>query len=113
MTGRGGARKRQVNPELLSDEEYVLKRQRNNDAVNRHTFETRQKKRQEETDTSLRVEELRNENMQLERKVEGLQKELDFLKEMFVAYAANNRKKWNGSDEPSEGPSSSKAAPSN
>ncbi|VDM38843.1 unnamed protein product [Toxocara canis] len=65
MTGRGGARKRQVNPELLSDEEYVLKRQRNNDAVNR----TRQKKRQEETDTSMRVEELRNENTQLERKV--------------------------------------------
>ncbi|KHN83877.1 Neuroguidin [Toxocara canis] len=99
MTGRGGARKRQVNPELLSDEEYVLKRQRNNDAVNR----TRQKKRQEETDTSMRVEELRNENTQLERKVEGLQKELDFLKEMFVAYAANNRKKGTGSEEGSSG----------
>uniref|UniRef100_A0A914R979 BHLH domain-containing protein n=1 Tax=Parascaris equorum TaxID=6256 RepID=A0A914R979_PAREQ len=35
MTGRGGARKRQVNSELINDEEYVLKRQRNNDAVNR------------------------------------------------------------------------------
>ncbi|VDD84901.1 unnamed protein product [Enterobius vermicularis] len=52
-------------------------------------FRTRQKKRQEESDTSKRVEELRKENEQLERKVEGLQKELAVLKEMFVAYAAN------------------------
>uniref|UniRef100_A0A914ZPH6 BZIP domain-containing protein n=1 Tax=Parascaris univalens TaxID=6257 RepID=A0A914ZPH6_PARUN len=105
MTGRGGARKRQVNSELINDEEYVLKRQRNNDAVNR----TRQKKRQEETDTSIRVEELRNENTQLEKKVEGLQKELDFLKEMFVAYAANSRRKGSALDKDDGGASASSA----
>ncbi|KAL3998961.1 Basic region leucine zipper family protein [Acanthocheilonema viteae] len=71
----------------LSDEEYILKRKRNNDAVNR----TRQKKRREETDTLLRVEHLRKENVELEKKVEGLQKELSFLKEMLVAYATSSR----------------------
>lgn len=35
MAGRGGARKRLANPDKLSDDEYLLKRQRNNDAVNR------------------------------------------------------------------------------
>ncbi|VDN23842.1 unnamed protein product [Gongylonema pulchrum] len=88
MSRRGGARKRPSDADKLSDEEYMLKRQRNNDAVNR----TRQKKRQEEANTMVRVEELRKENADLERKVEGLQKELSFLKEMFVAYASSRRR---------------------
>ncbi|KAF8366888.1 cebp-2 [Pristionchus pacificus] len=70
------------------DQDYRVKRARNNEAVNR----TRQKKKQEEVDTSLKVETLRVENSALERKVESLQKELSFLKEMFMAYA----KKENG-----------------
>ncbi|VDN04015.1 unnamed protein product [Thelazia callipaeda] len=77
----------------LKDEEYILKRKRNNDAVNR----TRQKKRQEEINTLMRVDQLRKENAELERKVEGLQKELSFLKEMFVVYANSNRGKPNTS----------------
>ncbi|VDM92475.1 unnamed protein product [Onchocerca ochengi] len=92
---RGTTRKRVVNDdEKLNDEEYILKRKRNNDAVNR----TRQKKRREETDTILRVEHLRKENVELEKKVEGLQKELSFLKEMFVAYATNSRSKSNANE---------------
>uniref|UniRef100_A0A0R3RG01 BZIP domain-containing protein n=1 Tax=Elaeophora elaphi TaxID=1147741 RepID=A0A0R3RG01_9BILA len=85
----GAARKRVVScdGDKLSDEEYILKRKRNNDAVNR----ARQKKRREETDTMLRVEHLRKENVELEKKVEGLQRELSFLKEMFVAYATGSR----------------------
>ncbi|CAI4230183.1 unnamed protein product [Auanema sp. JU1783] len=79
------------------DETYLQKRQRNNEAVNR----TRQKKRQEETETTAKVEELRQENEQLERKVESLQKELTFLKEMFVAYANGNKNKPK-EDEPSK-----------
>ncbi|CAJ0571268.1 unnamed protein product, partial [Mesorhabditis spiculigera] len=71
------------------DEEYRMKRQKNNEAVNR----TRQKKREEETNTTKRVDELRKENAELERKVESLQNELKFLKEMFVAYAAGNKRK--------------------
>ncbi|EFO24660.1 hypothetical protein LOAG_03829 [Loa loa] len=87
----GATRKRVVacDNDKLNDEEYILKRKRNNDAVNR----TRQKKRLEETDTMLRVEHLRKENVELEKKVEGLQKELSFLKEMFVAYATGSRAK--------------------
>jgi CCAAT/enhancer binding protein (C/EBP) gamma len=88
MPGRGGQRKRSSEADVNA-EEYVMKRQRNNEAVTR----TRVKKRQEETDTTQRVEELRTENTQLERKVEGLQKELSFLKEMFVAYASGDKKK--------------------
>ncbi|MFH4975577.1 hypothetical protein AB6A40_002286 [Gnathostoma spinigerum] len=105
MTGRGGARKRTTDPEKLANEEYVQKRKRNNDAVNR----TRQKKRQEECKTTKRVEELRAENAQLERKVEGLQTELKFLKDMFVAYAKNSRGKADDSkgDDTGLGPSSS------
>lgn len=38
MSRRGGARKRPSDVEKLSDEEYILKRQRNNDAVNRFIF---------------------------------------------------------------------------
>ncbi|MCP9260565.1 Basic region leucine zipper [Dirofilaria immitis] len=84
--------------EKLNDEDYILKRKRNNDAVNR----TRQKKRREETDTILRVEHLRKENIELEKRllfVEGLQKELSFLKEMFVAYATSSRAKSSANEE--------------
>uniref|UniRef100_A0A914W4F6 BZIP domain-containing protein n=1 Tax=Plectus sambesii TaxID=2011161 RepID=A0A914W4F6_9BILA len=88
MPGRGGQRKRLSEAEV-NTEDYAMKRQRNNDAVTR----TRTKKRQEESETVQRVEELRAENTQLERKVEGLQKELSFLKEMFVAYASGDKKK--------------------
>lgn len=69
----GGARKRLIEADLTSNDdasynitttdEYALKRQRNNAAVNK----TRQKKRQEEIDTQKRVQQLRNENEKLER----------------------------------------------
>ncbi|KAF8383155.1 hypothetical protein PRIPAC_72297 [Pristionchus pacificus] len=70
------------------DKDYREKRARNNEAVNR----TRQKKKQEEMDISTKVKTLLVENSALERKVESLQKELSFLKEMHTAYA----KKENG-----------------
>jgi hypothetical protein len=35
MSGRGGARKRGSNREKEGDEDYALKRQKNNEAVNR------------------------------------------------------------------------------
>lgn len=49
--------------EALPEEEYALKRQRNNVAVNK----TRQKKKQEEFDTIKRVKQLREENAALEK----------------------------------------------
>jgi len=69
------------------DDEYIMKRQRNNAAVNK----TRQKKRQEEQETSKRVYELREENTRLERKLESMKRELDLLKEMVVACAAGKK----------------------
>jgi len=69
------------------DEEYIMKRQRNNAAVNK----TRQKKRAEEQETSKRVYELREENTRLERKLESMKRELDLLKEMVVACAAGKK----------------------
>ncbi|GMT00192.1 hypothetical protein PENTCL1PPCAC_22368 [Pristionchus entomophagus] len=82
--------------EIPENDEYRLKRARNNEAVNR----TRQKKKEEEVNTSVKVETLRMENSALERKVESLQKELSFLKEMFMAYA----KKENGAASTSQQP---------
>lgn len=57
-----------ITPEPIPDEDYALKRQRNNAAVNK----TRQKKRQEEQHTQSRVQKLRDENTQLERFVGAL-----------------------------------------
>ncbi|KAE9420704.1 hypothetical protein Angca_006397, partial [Angiostrongylus cantonensis] len=83
MTGRKRSNVRSAAME--QDEQYIEKRRRNNEAVNR----TREKKRLEESETARRVEELRKENERLERQVESLQKELSFLKEMFVAEYAS------------------------
>jgi len=69
------------------DDDYALKRQRNNAAVNK----TRQKKRQEELSTQRRVQQLKDENAVLERKLESMRRELDLLKEMVVACAAGRR----------------------
>ncbi|KAI6177191.1 BZIP domain-containing protein [Aphelenchoides bicaudatus] len=66
-------------------EEYAMKRQRNNAAVNK----TRQKKRQEEFDTVKRVKQLREENAALEKTVESLRHELGLLKEMVLSFASN------------------------
>jgi len=67
--------------------EYILKRRRNNVAVNK----TRQKKRNEEVETSKRVQELREENANLERQLESMRRELQLLKEMVVACATGKR----------------------
>ncbi|CAD5215222.1 unnamed protein product [Bursaphelenchus okinawaensis] len=71
----------------VSDDDYVMKRQRNNAAVNK----TRQKKRQEEVETVKRVHELREENKNLERTVETLRNELNLLKEMVLSFASQNK----------------------
>ncbi|KAI1726107.1 basic region leucine zipper domain-containing protein [Ditylenchus destructor] len=69
------------------DDDYAMKRQRNNAAVNK----TRQKKRQEEQITQARVQELKDENTKLERKLESMRRELELLKEMVVACASGRR----------------------
>ncbi|GMT27143.1 hypothetical protein PFISCL1PPCAC_18440 [Pristionchus fissidentatus] len=84
---------------MVGEEDYRQKRARNNEAVNR----TRQKKKQEEVDTSVKVDSLRMENSALERKVESLQKELSFLKEMFMAYAKKENGAGAAPSQPSNG----------
>uniref|UniRef100_A0A1I7Z9M8 BZIP domain-containing protein n=1 Tax=Steinernema glaseri TaxID=37863 RepID=A0A1I7Z9M8_9BILA len=74
------------------DDDYQLKRQRNNAAVNK----TRQKQRAVEDTTMKKVRAMRKENADLERQVESLQQELKFLKEMFVAYASKSKEAGGG-----------------
>ncbi|XP_044265317.1 CCAAT/enhancer-binding protein gamma-like isoform X1 [Tribolium madens] len=74
-------------PESGEDsDEYRKKRDRNNLAVKR----SRVKSKQKTQETLNRVTKLRNENTVLEEKVKTLTKELGFLKELFIAHAANN-----------------------
>lgn len=65
MNGSPSLNSKQNSPveSILQDDEYIMKRQRNNAAVNK----TRQKKRQEEMNTQSRVQQLRDENERLER----------------------------------------------
>jgi len=64
-------------------EEYRKLRERNNEAVKKSR--TRTKLRTQ--GTLEKVEKLRNENCKLEERIDGLKKELDLLKELFVSHA--------------------------
>lgn len=58
-------------------------RERNNEAVKKSRTRTRMR-----TQSTLdKVEKLRAENSKLEDRIEGLKKELDLLKELFVSHA--------------------------
>ncbi len=61
---------------------------------------SRVKSKQKTQETMSRVNQLRQENSVLEEKVKSLTKELSFLKELFLAHAANNidSSKFNGID---------------
>jgi CCAAT/enhancer binding protein (C/EBP) gamma len=64
-------------------EEYRKLRDRNNEAVKKSR--TRTKLRTQ--NTLDKVEKLRGENTKLEDRIEGLKKELELLKELFVSHA--------------------------
>ncbi|CAG0893016.1 unnamed protein product [Darwinula stevensoni] len=66
-------------------DEYLKKRQRNNEAVKKSREKT--KKRTEEIAT--KVEELRQENEKLESDIQILSKELGFLKDILIAHAGS------------------------
>lgn len=76
-----------VNRVLLSkdSEEYRLRRERNNAAVKR----SRHKSKQKNLETQKRVDQLRNENNVLEKRVEALTRELCFMKQIFVPRSKN------------------------
>jgi len=70
-------------------EEYRKLRERNNEAVKKSR--TRTKLRTQ--GTLEKVEKLRNENCKLEERIDGLKKELDLLKELFVSHAGTKSMK--------------------
>jgi len=64
-------------------EEYRKLRERNNEAVKKSRTRTKMR-----TQATLeKVEKLRQENSNLEGKIDGLKKELDLLKELFMSHA--------------------------
>lgn len=69
--------------QFRTDNEIINYRERNNEAVKKSRTRTRLR-----TQSTLdKVEKLRSENGKLEDRIEGLKKELDLLKELFVSHA--------------------------
>ncbi|KAK4025681.1 hypothetical protein OUZ56_014732 [Daphnia magna] len=70
-------------------EEYRKLRDRNNEAVKKSRTRTKLR-----TQSTLdKVEKLRDENTKLEDRIEGLKKELELLKELFVSHAGTKSMK--------------------
>lgn len=71
-----------VNRMILSknSQEYRERRERNNAAVKKSRFKSKQKT----LETQKRVDQLKDENSQLERRVESLTRELNFMRNIFV-----------------------------
>lgn len=63
-----------------SSDEYRQRRERNNAAVKKSRFKSKQKT----LETQKRVDQLKDENRQLERRVEALSRELNFMRTIFV-----------------------------
>lgn len=63
-----------------SSEEYRQRRERNNAAVKKSRFKSKQKT----LETQKRVDQLKKENSDLDRRVETLTRELNFIRAIFV-----------------------------
>lgn len=71
-----------VNRVMLSkkSEEYRQRRERNNAAVKKSRYKSKQKT----IETQQRVEQLKQENVQLERRLESLSREFHLMKNLFA-----------------------------
>jgi len=69
-----------------SDPHYTEKRAKNNDAVKK----SREKTRQKAKETMEKVSQLKQENEMLEERIKLLAKELNFLKDIFMAHAGSS-----------------------
>lgn len=71
-----------VNRVMLSkkSDEYRQRRERNNAAVKKSRFKSKQKT----IETQKRVEQLKNENAQLERRLESLSREFHLMRDIFI-----------------------------
>ena len=70
-----------------NDPEYLEKRKRNNEAIKK----SREKARAKAEETQKRVTELKTDNKRLEDKINVLGKEMQFLKDIFIAHAGANK----------------------
>ncbi|KAI5632681.1 basic region leucine zipper domain-containing protein [Phthorimaea operculella] len=87
--------KRGVSDADDESDEYRARRDRNNEAVKKSRFKSKQRTQE----TFTRVSKLKQENQVLEEKVKTLTKELQFLKELFLAHASNTQNsKYDGID---------------
>ncbi|XP_023942620.1 CCAAT/enhancer-binding protein gamma [Bicyclus anynana] len=71
------------------DDDYRRKRDRNNEAVKKSRYKSKQRTQE----TFTRVNKLKAENQALEEKVKSLTKDLEFLKKLFMEYAAKSDQK--------------------
>nr|XP_026490423.1 CCAAT/enhancer-binding protein gamma-like [Vanessa tameamea] len=69
------------------DDDYRRRRDRNNEAVKKSRYKSKQRTQE----TFTRVNKLKAENQMLEEKVKTLTKDLQFLKELFMEYASNSQ----------------------
>ncbi|CAH4023727.1 unnamed protein product [Pieris brassicae] len=76
------------------DEDYRKRRDRNNEAVKKSRFKSKQRTQE----TFTRVNKLKAENQMLEEKVKTLTKDLEFLKTLFMEYASKSDSKFEGID---------------
>ncbi|XP_012231926.1 CCAAT/enhancer-binding protein gamma isoform X2 [Linepithema humile] len=81
----GAKRKKHVEDE--GDEDYRKRRDRNNQAVKRSRVKSKIRTQQ----TLDRVNQLKTENELLEEKIKMLNKELGFLKDLFLAHAGSSQ----------------------
>ncbi|KAL6268840.1 CCAAT/enhancer-binding protein gamma isoform X2 [Pogonomyrmex barbatus] len=76
------------------DEDYRKRRDRNNQAVKRSRVKSKLRTQQ----TLERVNQLKTENELLEEKIKMLNKELGFLKDLFLAHAGSSQHSINVQD---------------
>ncbi|XP_011500018.1 PREDICTED: CCAAT/enhancer-binding protein gamma [Ceratosolen solmsi marchali] len=81
----GSKRKKHMSEED-DDEDYRKRRDRNNQAVKKSRVKSKMRTQQ----TLERVNQLKMENELLEEKIKMLNKELGFLKDLFLAHAGSN-----------------------
>ncbi|XP_020295264.1 CCAAT/enhancer-binding protein gamma isoform X2 [Pseudomyrmex gracilis] len=87
MAPKNKENKRKKQLEEQGDEDYRKRRDRNNQAVKRSRVKSKLRTQQ----TLERVNQLKTENELLEEKIKMLTKELGFLKDLFLAHAAEDK----------------------
>jgi len=79
--------KKPHNNKAAMDSDYEIRRQRNNDAVRKSREKARERSRQ----IAERIKGMKAENESLEEKKKLLKKELEMLKDMFLAYSSTGK----------------------